>query len=439
MKSRIIFISVVLFFMWSVIISKAVVLQVLPNQKLSQLQKRKFNKVITLKARRGGVYDRNHKELAETVPSYSFYADPKLIKDPRKASKKIARFLKRRSKDIYKKIKNKKRRFVWIKRRLNKEQKNKIKSWNIKGLAFIEEPRRIYPNERILSQVIGFVGSEDKGLEGLELQYDAYLKGEPKEFKLQRDARGRSLLLNGQVFSDQPGGSNLHLTIDSELQFKLEKELMLAVERFEADSAVGVVLDANSSEILAMANVPTYNSNRRGKTKAALLRNRVITDSFEPGSTMKTFVVAGALAKSMVKPSTKINCENGNFKIGKRTIREADIHHSFKSLSVADILVHSSNVGAAKIALMLGDKELRNIYKNFGFGQKTGVDLPGEVGGILQKTPWRDHLLANISFGHGVATTPLQIASAYAAIANGGTLKRPFIVKSINNFETGEE
>ncbi len=424
--------------MWGAVIFRAAVVQVLPNQRMAQIKKRQFNKTVTLNSRRGAIYDRHQKELAVTVTSYSIYADPKIIKHPKKTSKILGKILKIPRSKIYKKIKNKKRRFVWLKRRTSPEVKKRVSLAKLRGISVIEEPKRIYPSGRLLSQTIGFVGSEDQGLEGLELKLDQSLKGDERKIRLNRDARGRPLLLSGQFFTENQDGIDYTLTIDSELQYKLEAELISAVDRFQADSAVGVILDAETSEVLSIANVPTFNVNKPFRSKAGDRRNRALTDAFEPGSTLKTFVVAGAIAGSGYQPNTKVNCENGKFKVGGRTVREADAGHSFETLTVSEVLAKSSNIGVAKMALKMGDKKVRNILSNFGFGEKTGVLFPGESSGILKKLPWRPHLLSNISFGHGVTTTPLQMASAYASIANGGVLKRPTLVKSSYNHSTGK-
>ncbi|HVK62701.1 MAG TPA: penicillin-binding transpeptidase domain-containing protein, partial [Bdellovibrionales bacterium] len=302
----------------------------------------------------------------------------------------------------------------------------------------VEESKRIYPNENLLSHVLGFVGGEENGLEGLELRYNDRLQAAAKEVNVRKDARGRPLLVAGQMVSETPVGSDVQLTIDRELQFIVEQELANAVTQHEADSAVAVVLDAQTSEVLAMASAPTFDPNKPQGFSLERKRNRAITDSFEPGSTMKTFVIAGALTKGLVKANTKIDCEGGTMRIGKRIIREADAKHRFNMLTVSEVLLHSSNIGTSKIAFKMGEKQVLETLQSFGFGGRSGVDLPGEARGIVQKLPWREHLLANISFGHGIAATPLQMANAYASIANGGWLKTPYVVKSIRDAETGE-
>ncbi len=425
--------------MWCALILRAAQLQILPDSRLAELQKRTYRTLVELPARRGTIYDRNGKELAVTIPTYSMYADPKIIKGQRGFAKRLAKVMGWSPLFVVEKIKNKDRRFVWLKRNMNAKEADKAKALKLEGLAFVEESQRVYPNDNLLSQVMGFVGEEGKGLEGTEKKFDSVLRGENRQMRVERDARGRPLLLDGRLFSEPPSGADIQLTIDSELQFVLEKNLEEAVSAHLADSAIGVVLDAQTSEVLALGYAPTFDANRPSDFNADTWRNRGLTDAFEPGSTMKTLIMAGALKYDGLKPNTRFFCENGKFKVGPYFIREADVHHNFGMMTATEILSLSSNIGAAKIAMHMGLDNVFRTLKDFGIGDKTGIDLPGESRGILQPLPWRNHLLANVAFGHGVAVTPIQIASAYAAIANGGILKQPYIVKAIHANEGSEQ
>ncbi len=434
LNSRIVLILIAVTTLWSVLILRAAQLQILPDSRLAELQKRTYRTLVELQPRRGTIYDRSGKELAVTIPTYSMFVDPKIVKAPRQLARSLAKKMGWSPLFIMDKIRPRgkatDRRFVWLKRGMNKGEADSIKKLKLEGIGFIEESRRVYPNENLLSQVMGFVGGENKGLEGLELKYDSVLKGDSVKVRVERDARGRPLLVEGRLFSEQPSGADLQLTIDSELQFVLEKHLEEAVNTHLADSAIGIVLDAQTSEVLAMGYAPTFDGNRPRDFDMDFLRNRSVTDAFEPGSTMKTLIIAGGLRMGLIKPNTKFYCEEGKYKVGPYFIREADAKHAFGNLTVTEILSHSSNIGTTKIAQAMGEENVYRTIQDFGLGERTGVDLPGEARGILKAPPWRAHLLANISFGHGVAATPLQIASAYAAIANGGLLKRPFIVKA---------
>ncbi len=436
MRARIIFILMFMSVLWALMIFRAVYLQILPNSRLEALQKRQFETVVTLQARRGDVLDRDGHELAVSMTAYSIFADPKLVEDAARVAKVLGQELGVAPKVFQSKLKAKKKRFVWLQRQVDRAKAESIQAMKIKGLGMIEESRRIYPNEKLLSHALGFMGSEGQGLEGLELKYNDYLEGSKKKVSLKKDARGRPLIVNGQVFNEAPDGADIQLTIDRDLQFVLEQELGDVVSAESADGAVGVVLDAQTSEILAMASAPSFDPNKASNYEVSSRRNRAITDMYEPGSTMKSVLIAGAMSRGLIEPNTRVDCEGGILKIGKRVIKEADAHHSFKSLTVAEILAYSSNVGAAKIGFKLGEESLRKTLEDFGFGQKTGLDLPGEVSGFIQTQPWHQHLLANISFGHGIGVTALQMANAYAAIANGGLLHQPYIVKKIKDYES---
>ncbi len=437
MKSRIVFIFVGILVLWGMLVLRAGYLQFLPNDRLNSLQSRQFQTKVTLPARRGAIVDRNGRDMAMSATAYSLYADPKLLENRKAVAKKLAKALNQSPDAIYAKIKDGSRRFVWIQRMLEQQKADEIKSWDIRGLSFVEEWRRVYPNETLMAQTLGFMGSEGQGLEGLELSYNQLLSGNQKKVSVKRDARGRPLINDGLMFIENPEGHELRLTVDSELQYRLESELANAVSTFEADHAVGVILDAKTSAILALASAPTFDVNKAMKASPEVRRNKIVTDAFEPGSTMKAFVIAAALRDGIVKPNTKFYCEKGSFKIGNRTIREAESSERFEDLTVSEILAVSSNVGTTKIAFKMGSEHLRQGLLDFGFGQKAGVDLPGEARGMVQALPWKQHLLSNISFGHGISATPLQVANAFAAIANGGVLNTPYIVQSVRDSETG--
>ncbi len=409
------------------------------HKKLSQLKNKLFERTVTLKPRRGSIYDRYGRELAISIPSLSLFADPYKMSEPYWAGKKLAPLLDIPKKKLIKKLIDKKRRFVWLKRHLSQRQAQQIKSWGIKGLYFIKESQRFYPNESSLSQVLGFTGVEGQGLEGVEKQYDSALKGETQKILIQRDARGRPLFMDFSPFISKVSGFDVHLTIDSDLQFYVEKGLQRAVARSQAESAVAIVLLAKNSEVLAMANIPNYNPNQPKKSPLSYRRNRAVTDMFEPGSALKTFTVISALQKGL-SPTELYSSHQGRLKIGQSVITEADEKKKFKAqLNMSEILALSSNVGAGSIALKVGPEALRKTLSRFGFGEKTGLDFPGEAKGILRPLPWRKIETATIGFGHGIAGTALQVANAYATIARGGELKKPFLVKKIRNPYTNEE
>jgi cell division protein FtsI (penicillin-binding protein 3) len=426
-------ITVYALFLWA----RASYLQLTPQARLENFRHQQFERVVTLQPRRGDILDRNGLELATSVTAYSVFVDPSLVKKKGKTAKGLARLLGLRYNETLSKVSLKDKKFVWIERRISSEVKDQLLRLKLKGVGVVEEPKRIYPNDQIISALMGYVGQEGTGLEGLELKFDSQLRGDTKKLSMQRDARGRPLISNGQIFSEPPEGEHLRLTIERELQYKLEHELMQALLEHQADNAMGVILDPRNGEVLAMANVPNFNPNFPQRSDPEMRRNRVITDPFEPGSTLKTFTIAAGLRAKAFSPNTLIDCEQGRLKIGKRTIREADEKHRFGLLTVNEILQHSSNVGSTKLALKLGTESIRQSLVDFGFGQKTGIGLPGESKGILPGLPWNEHLLANVSFGHGVAATVLQVANAYATIANGGILRSPKLLLTDSSKDSG--
>lgn len=438
MKSRIVIIFVCLLTLWSALLLRAAYLQFLPNDRLQALQNRQFQTVVTLQARRGAITDRNGRDLAMSVAAYSLYADPKLLENKKQLARRLGKELNISPESVFQKIKDGNRRFVWIQRLLEEDKMQRIKAWNIRGLSFVDEWRRIYPNEALLSQTLGFLGIEGQALEGVEREFDTTLRGNTKKLSVRRDARGRPLVAEGLLFTENPDGSDVKLTVDSELQYALETELQQAISQYDAESGVGIILDAQTSAILAVSGAPTFDLNKAMGAQPQVRRNRALTDAFEPGSTLKTFVIASALKDKLISPNTKFFCENGSFRVGDKIIREAETREKFGDMTVSEILAVSSNIGTTKIAFKMGDDNLRKGLLDFGFGMRTGVELPGEARGTVLALPWRPHLLSNISFGHGVTVTPLQIANAYATIANGGTLNTPYIVEAIHDNETGE-
>lgn len=438
MKSRIPVIFACFAVIWGFVILRAAQLQFLPAEQLQARQERQFQTVVKLEARRAAILDRKGRELALSVKAYSLFADPSKIEGAKWVSRKLAKPLGMSAESIFAKLKDRKRQFAWIARKIEPETQEAIQQLGIPGLGFIEEYKRIYPNEDLFSAALGMVGSEGQGLEGLELSLEKYLRGESKKMSVPRDARGRPLIMDGLMFAEVPEGQDAQLTIDSEIQNELEKELVKTVREFDADQAYGVILDVATSELVALAMAPNFDANKASKISHERRRHKIVTDVFEPGSVIKTFAIAAALEENLIQPRTRINTENGRFKVNDRWIREADASHNWASLTVPEILSFSSNVGTAKIALMLGDQKLRDYMERFGFGARTGIEFPGEQKGALLPLPWHDHLLSNVSFGQGISATPVQVAAAYLAIANGGVWKKPRILKAVKDQSTGE-
>ena len=439
MRGRIIFVGVVLALLWGCLVFRGADLQLFPHEKLSRLKERIFETTVRTNPRRGMIYDQKGRELAVSLPSHSLFADPGAVQKPYYTAGRLARLFRRPKKVFLKKLLSKKKRFVWIRRHLSLEEMKTVQSWRLKGLHFIQETKRFYTGGRSLSQVMGFTGVDGQGLEGVEKQYDETLKGLERRVIMKRDARGRPLFSAFTPFIHRLSGFDVYLTIDRDLQFYLEKELIRAVKKSSAKSALGIVMDVETAEIRAMVNVPNYNPNTPLSAVSKHRRNRSVTDIYEPGSVLKTFAVASALENGLL-PGKQYPTHNGLLQLDGEMIREADPKKKFKPfLNMSEILAFSSNIGAVEVALDVGPDKLRQTLWKFGFGQKTGIAFPGEAGGIFRSLPWRPIETATISFGHGIAVTALQTAVAYSALANGGLLRTPRLVWKIHNPYTGEE
>lgn len=432
MKARIIIIFLFFSTVWLLVLSRAFYIQVWPNEKLAQLQERKYQTRIKLNSQRGSFLDKDKREIAMSQISYSIYADPKLIKAPKAAARQLSKVLGVSYESVYSRIKDKNRRFVWLQRFIDETKFARVKAAEVEGVSSVQEWKRVYPFENLYKGIVGLVGQEGNGLEGLELKYDKWISGDSEKINVKRDARGRPLNIDGMIVTENQMGNDLVMTIDTDLQFYFETQLKETMQKFEGEGAVGIVLDAATSEIRSMVSLA--NTGRHD----LVLKQKAITDVFEPGSTLKPFVMALGLEENLIQANSKIFCENGKMKVADRWIRESDQHHQFGYLSPSEILAFSSNIGVAKVGFQLGADKLREGLVKFGFSQKTMVDFPGESKGVLHETPWNSHLLANISFGQGISVNALQLANSFAALVNGGLLNRPSLVKGRRNTETLE-
>ncbi len=432
MKARIIIIFLFFSTVWLLVLSRAFYIQVWPNEKLAQLQERKYQTRIKLNSQRGSFLDKDKREIAMSQISYSIYADPKLIKAPKATAKQLSKLLGVSYESIYSRIKDKNRRFVWLQRFIDDNKFARVKAADLAGISSVQEWKRVYPFENLYKGIIGLVGQEGNGLEGLELRYDKQIAGDSEKVNVKRDARGRPLNIDGMIVTENQMGNDLVMTIDTDLQFYFETQLKETMQKFEGEGAVGIVLDAATSEIRSMVSLT--NTGRHD----LVLKQKAITDVFEPGSTLKPFVMALGLEENLIQANSKIFCEYGKMKVADRWIKESDQHHQFAYLSPSEILAFSSNIGVAKVGFQLGADRLRDGLVKFGFSQKTMVDFPGESKGVLHETPWNSHLLANISFGQGISVNALQLTNSFAALVNGGMLNRPVLVKGRRNTETLE-
>ena len=379
---------------------------------------------------RGTIFDRNGNELATNLVVESVFVVPQEVRDRKYTSRVLASALGQNYDRVYKEVSSNKQ-FAWIKRKASTDEIIHLKKAALSGVRFRSEQKRFYPKRELAANVIGFVGTDDYGLAGIEQTYQEKLKGMVYSQPIKQDGRGRNIQNLGSLSRSNLGNYDLMLTLDEVIQFTAEYHLTKQVERYKADSGMAVVMNPNSGEIYAMANVPQFNPNNYNKFTPETRKNNTVVSSYEPGSIFKPIVAVAALDNGIAQPHDKFFCENGSFKIGGRNIGEAS-NHKYGSLSMQEIIAKSSNIGAIKIAQKLGKDSFYEYIRKFGFGEKTSIRLPGVSSGLLGKRKnWNERSLASISFGQEIAVTPLQMVVALSAIANGGTLMEPHIAKAL--------
>ncbi|WP_353686842.1 penicillin-binding protein 2 [Thermodesulfovibrio sp. 3462-1] len=377
--------------------------------------------------KRGNIYDRMGRELAISLEKESLFIDPASLKSVQ-AVNVLKNYVKVNPEQI-EKLSEKNIRFLWLQRKVDSDLAEKIKALKIEGVGSVIEGARFYPKGFLASHVIGFVNIDEQGMEGLERQYDQYLRAEKTLKTVTVDARGKKL---SQGDLKDVKGNDVFITIDEGLQYIVEKYLDEAVKKWQASSATAIMMDPFTGEILALANRPTYDPNNLKSIKnIGIIRNRAITDLYEPGSTFKIVTATAALEEGIVKPYTKFDCSQGYIEVGGKKIK--DVHRN-GVLTFEEVIQKSSNVGTIKIAMMLGKEKLYQYIKKFGFGEKTGIDLPGEISGYIRAPQkWSGTSIGAIPIGQEVGVTALQILRAYSAIANGGYLVKPFVVSDIRS------
>jgi cell division protein FtsI (penicillin-binding protein 3) len=409
------------------ILARAYQLQVIERDYLRGIAENGIIGTIKLPPERGTIYDREGNELALSVHVGSVFAHPKQIKEKNKTARQLSRILGEKKNKILKLLRRD-RSFVWIKRRISPTLTQQVSGLKIDGIGVTTETRRYYPGREIAAHLIGFSGADNQGLEGLEKRYDDSLKGPEHRLIRMRDALGRSFSIN----RTDPSGRGMHhlvLTIDKEIQYKAQQALKIAVKKTRAKGGHCIVVNPETGEILAMAVVPEFNPNAFSKYRPDQWRNRIVTDCFEPGSTIKALLLAASLEESVVTPDSQFHCEEGEYKVGGRVVHDT---HKYGKLSVSDIIVYSSNIGAIKIGQKLGYEKFSDYLKKFGFTRKTGVGLLGERKGFVREAEKARKIdRATLFFGQGMTATSLQLTMAFAAIANGGKLMRPYVVKKI--------
>lgn len=405
-------------------------IQIIDHDKYTKLAKAQQCKKIELPARRGSILDRNGNTLAESLQVGSIYADPTEIEDIPHVAYHLSKILKLNSSKLIKLL-NKDKRFVWIKRKIGDEELRAIAKLSLKGVYMSHEYHRFYPNQQLGSHILGFTNIDEKGIEGIELSFDDMLSGKPGYKLIFRDALQRQIITPDSKVQLPKHGNTVVLTIDANIQHIVEEELGIACEKWMPSSATAIAMDPMTGEVLGMANYPTYNPNHFKKYHSNNRRNLAITDCYEPGSLIKPIVLSGLLEEGIVKPDDVLFCNNGIYEIKGRTLH--DTHGGHGNLTVAEIISYSSNIGMAKLGMLMGIQKMHQYLKQFKFGEKTGIELPGEIGGIFRPAKqWSDtYSLVSISIGHEVAVTPLQFITAFCTIPNGGVLLKPSIIRSM--------
>ena len=408
--------------------ARAAWLQAVEAQGLNALATSQHRETLVVPARRGTIYDRTGSELAIGARAITVYANPKQVRDPRAVAEQVGAALEIDPAELYPLLADRSRGFVYLARKADPRLAEALKAKHLVGLGFIPEERRTYPQKSVASEAVGFAGTDNKGLAGIEFRLDHLLAGAPGSESVVRDPFGRVL----KVLETKPvkEGRDVYLTLDHTLQGQVERILGAARTEWAAKAATAIVMDPRTGAMLAMAVEPGFDANRFGELKEGRERNRAVTDTYEPGSTFKVVTLAGALESGMVTPWTRYTLPP-EIQVADRIIHDAEPRGT-ETMTVSQILFQSSNVGVITLALGLGKERLASWIDRFGFGHRTGLDFPGESRGIvLPPERWSGSTIGNVPIGQGIAVTPMQMAAAYATIANGGVEVQPHLVARV--------
>jgi len=433
-RFRMLFIAGSLLLCFGLVVGRMFQLQVLKKEQLYRMADQQQHTQIPLVAKRGTIYDRQGNELAVSIEVDSVYADTRKVPDVEKTADQLAAILQMDRGELREKLRER-RSFEWIRRKISTNEVEQIKALRLPGLYFLKENRRFYPNSELAGQVVGFVGLDSTGLEGIEYQYDTLLNGKGRVWTTARDAMGREISLGEAPFEKEDHYRNIYLTLDKQIQHVVETELSQSVQKWGAKGGHVIAMDPSTGKILAMASYPFFNPGQFIQYRSRNWRNRAICDVFEPGSLFKAFVASAALEEKVVQLSDSFFCENGSYAVYDRTIHD---HSKHGWLNLPQIVKYSSNIGASKIGEKMGKEGLYRYICAFGFGEKTGIGLPGEGKGIVYHPRyWSPIALDTISFGQGISVTGIQLVNALSVIANGGNLMKPYVVERITD-EKGE-
>jgi cell division protein FtsI (penicillin-binding protein 3) len=423
---KIVFIGLMFVGFWCAVAFRSYQLQIIGSAKLNRLAKIQYRAEVTVNPKRGAIYDRHGNVLALDVLVASIALNPNSIVDHDKVKKVLTKYLDVTELELEKKFASK-RKFEWIVRRVAAEKGDEIKKERIKGVQVLKEYRRFYPNKGLAGQLLGAVGYDAKALGGLELYYDEYLRSAPEKKHAERDARGKLIAPLDEI----DGAKDVYLSLDKNIQHFTEKYLFENAKKHGVKSGFAIVLDASTSEVLAMANYPVFNPNAYWEYEQSFWNNHAVISVYEPGSTFKAVLMAAALNSNKVTPKDKFFCENGRYQIGNNIIGD---HHPHGWLTAHEILQVSSNVGVTKIAEKIGREYFYDFIATLGFGQKLGIGFVGESRGYVKPAKtWKDIELSNIAFGQGLSVNGIQMAGAYAALVNGGLWNRPSLLMQVLN------
>jgi cell division protein FtsI (penicillin-binding protein 3) len=427
--TRLLILAGVALFWMTAVFGRVAYLQLFRHSDYVTRAMRQQRRTIEITPKRGIIYDRNMRPLAMSVPVQSAFAAPGEVKDAGMAARLLSNALGMPAEEIREKLESG-ASFVWLKRKLEPAKSEAVQSLNLKGIYLQEENQRYYPKRELAAHVVGFVDVDEKGLGGIEHEYDELIRGKAEKVIVMADAR-QHWFDGGEAQREH--GANVVLTLDEKIQYIAERELARLIAERHAPGGSVIVQDPNTGAILALANWPKFNPNAAVNVPTEARKNRAISDIYEPGSTFKLITLAAAFDQGLIRADEVFDCENGAMTVGGHLIHD---HKKYGMLTVADILANSSDVGAFKIALRLGSPKFYDYIRAFGFGTPTGVDLPGESRGLLRRLDhWGSYSIASVSMGQEVGVTPLQMITAVSAVANGGYLHKPFVVQEIKHGE----
>ena len=429
LQRRALFIAIGLVIWMLAIGARLVQLQVNQHEELASRARSQQVGAIETSPSRGQLLDRQGRELARSIDTESFFADPREILNTDNTARRIAAVTGQDRTELAGRLSEAKetnKKFIWIVRRLDIQSASKLDQLNLDGIYSRKEPKRYYPNDSLAAHVLGFVGTDEIGLSGVEQYYNEKIRGEAGKVFLERD-RDRRAFESYEVQSHP--GQTVVLTIDQAIQYRTEQALSAAVDRAHAKSGAAIVMDPRTGEILALANAPTFDPNQPAANSAEARANGALQNIYEPGSTFKIVAYSAAIEKGLVKPDDKIDCQMGQIAVAGRLIHDG---HPYGVLTVAEALAKSSNVGAIKLGLLVGNESMYEYMKRLGFGSRTGIDLAGESPGILRPlSRWQPSSIGSLAIGQEVGVTPLQMATAYSVLANGGTLVKPHLLREL--------